>query len=236
MPHVGDMELVSDMWERFETLYRDSRFIERNTIFMRLSTQTLSDFHEVSQFTDTIKRNSIRVREIDTTDVPDVLYTTWPLRGLSSEYDSFRMMLTNNRKAAQAKGDKDAKHVPDFDSILEQILSLDTQKKSSESRSMKSSSKPNEAKKSTGTTQDAYPYCNKGGHSEDNYKQSHGTGGGFFVHEVCRRFRAGSCCSYIYIYIYIRGIATTNRCLAYRQRGTLSASGQPRTQQADCFH
>ena len=106
MSHVGDMELASDMWKRFESLYRDSGFIERNTIFMRLSTQTLSDFDNVAQFADTIKRNSIRLKEIGTTDVPDWMYTTWFLHGLSSEYDSFRMMLTNNRKAAQAKGGK----------------------------------------------------------------------------------------------------------------------------------
>lgn len=55
-------------------------------------------------------------------------YTTWLLHGLSSEYDSIGMVLTNNRKAAQAKGDKDAKHEPDFDYILEQILKLNTEK------------------------------------------------------------------------------------------------------------
>lgn len=35
------------------------------------------------------------------------------------------MMLTNNRKADEAKG---VKTEPEFESILEQVLSLDTQK------------------------------------------------------------------------------------------------------------
>lgn len=173
MSHVGDMELGSEMWKRFESLYRDSGFIEHNTIFMRLSTQTLSDFDNVAQFADTIKRNSIRLKEIGTTDVPDWMYTSWFLHGLSSKYDSFRMMLTNNRKAAQAKGGKEATFEPDFDSILEQILNLDTQNKSSESRFMKSSSKPNESKKSAGPTPDACPYCNKGGQPEDKCYYKH---------------------------------------------------------------
>ena len=76
MSHMGDMELASNMWKRFEYLYWDSGFIERNKIFMRLSTQTLSDFDDVAQFADTIKRNSIRLNEIDTTDVADWMYTT----------------------------------------------------------------------------------------------------------------------------------------------------------------
>lgn len=69
MSHVGDLELASDMWIKFQTLYRDSGFIERDTILMRLSTQTLSDFENVAQFADSIKRDSIRLKEIGTSDV-----------------------------------------------------------------------------------------------------------------------------------------------------------------------
>ena len=116
MSHVSDMGLASEMWKRFESLYRDTGFIERDSIFIRLSTQTLSDFDDVAQFADNIKRNSIRLKEIGTKDVPDWMYTTWFLHGLSSEYESFPMMLTNNRKADQAKG---AKTEPEFDSILD---------------------------------------------------------------------------------------------------------------------
>ena len=78
------------------------------------------------------------------------------------------MMLTNNRKAEQAKGTKTQ---PEFDSILEQILSLDTQKKTSESRSMKTASK--ETKKSAVTTIFPCPYCRKGGHIEDKCYYKH---------------------------------------------------------------
>ena len=131
MSHVGDMELASDMWKKFESLYRDTGFIERDSIFIRLSTQTLSDFSDVAEFADNIKRNSTRLKEIGTTDVPNWMYTTWLLNGLDSGYDSFRMMLSNNRKADQARGSKSEL---DFDSILEQILNLDTQKKVSEKR------------------------------------------------------------------------------------------------------
>ena len=164
MSHVGDMELASDMWKKFESLYRDTGFIERDSVFIRLSTQTLSDFSDVAEFADNIKRNSTRLKEIGTTDVPNWMYTTWLLNGLDSGYDSFRMMLTNNRKADQARGSKTEL---DFDSILEQILNLDTQKKVSESRSMKSASKAIETKKSTGQPHPPCPYCSKGGHIEE---------------------------------------------------------------------
>ena len=64
MSHVGDMGLASDMWKKFETLYRDTGFIERDAIFIRLSTQTLYDFANVAEFADNIKRNSTRLKEI----------------------------------------------------------------------------------------------------------------------------------------------------------------------------
>ena len=76
MSHVSDMGLASEIWERFESLYRDTGFIERNSIFIRLSTKTLSDFDDVAQFADNIKRNFIRLEEIGTTDVANWMYTT----------------------------------------------------------------------------------------------------------------------------------------------------------------
>ena len=170
MSQVGDIRLASEMWKRFESLYRVTGFIERDSISIRLSTQTLSDFDDVAQFADNIKRNSIRLKEIGTKDVPNWMYTTWFLHGLSSEYDSFRMMLTNKRKADQAKG---AKTEPEFDSILEQVLSLDTQKKVSESRSMKSTSKATETKKSPSSSTLSCPYCKKSGHTEDKCYYKH---------------------------------------------------------------
>ncbi len=171
MSHVDDMGLASEMWKRFESLYRDTGFIKRDSIFIRLFTQTLSDFDDVAQFTDNIKRNSIWLKEIGTNDVPDLMYTTWFLHVLSSEYDSSRMMLTNNIKTDLAKG---VKTEPEFDSILEQVLSLDIQKKVSESRSMKSASKATEAKKTPRSSTLSYSYCKKSGHTEDKcyYKHS----------------------------------------------------------------
>ena len=170
MSQVGDMGLASEMWKRFESLYRDTGFIERDSIFIRLSTQTLSDFDDVAQFADNIKRNSIRLKEIGTKDVPDWMYIMWFLHDLCSEYDSFRMMLTNNRKADQAKR---VKTKPEFDSILEQVFSLDTQKKVSESRSMKSASKAKEAKKTPSSSTPSCPYCKKSGHTEDKCYYKH---------------------------------------------------------------
>lgn len=118
MSHVGGMDLCSDMWAKFETLYRDTEFMERDAILIRLSSRTASDFSNVAEFADSLKRDCTRLKEIGTKDVPDWMFTTWLLHGLDSEYDSFRMMLNNSRKADQAKG---VKFEPGFDFILEQI-------------------------------------------------------------------------------------------------------------------
>lgn len=116
MSHVSGMDLCSDMWSRFETLYRDTGFVERDAIFIRLSSQTASDFSTVAQFADSLKRDCTRLKEIGTKDVPDWMFTTWLLHGLDSEYNSFRMMLNSSRKADQARG---IKTEPGFDFILE---------------------------------------------------------------------------------------------------------------------
>ena len=76
MSHIGDMGLASEMWIKFELLYQDTEFIERDSIFIRFSTQTLSDFDNVAQFVDNIKRNFTWLKEIGTKDVPDCMYTT----------------------------------------------------------------------------------------------------------------------------------------------------------------
>ncbi len=95
------------------------------------------------------------------------MFTTWLLHGLDSEYDSFRMMLNNSRKAKQARG---VKTEPEFDFILEQILNLDTQRKTSEARFMKSSSKPKDKKKDPG---DLCPYCLRPYHIEEKCYYKH---------------------------------------------------------------
>ena len=171
MSHVSNLELCSDMWAKFELLYRDTGFIERDAILIRLSSKTSSDFDDVAQFAYSLKRDSTRLKEIGTTDVPNWMFTTWLLHGLSSEYDSFRMMLNNNRKASEQS--KRTEDEPDFDSILEQILHLDTQKKRSEARSMKSALKLKEKKKSSTEPLDLCPYCSKPGHLEDKCYYKH---------------------------------------------------------------
>ena len=175
MSHVNNLDLCSDMWAKFELLYRDTGFIERDAILIRLSSKTSSNFDDVAQFVDSLKRNSTRLKEIGTTDVPSWMFTTWLLHGLSSKYDSFRMMLNNNRKASEQS--QKTKVEPDFDSILEQILNLDTQKKTSEARSMKSALKPKEKKKSSTEPSDLCPYCARPGHFEEKcyYKHSERT-------------------------------------------------------------
>ncbi len=80
------------------------------------------------------------------------------------------MMLTNNRKANQAKREKIEL---EFDSILEQILNLDTQKKASEALSMKSASKPKERKKASSESSNLCPYCSKPGHPEEKCYYKH---------------------------------------------------------------
>ena len=77
------------------------------------------------------------------------------------------MILNNSRKANQAKG---LKTEPRFDFILEQIFNLDSQHKTSEARSMKSSSQPKDRKKNPG---DLCPYCSRPGHIEEKCYYKH---------------------------------------------------------------
>ncbi len=74
MSHVSCMDLCSDMWTKFETLYRDTGFMERDAIFIRLSSQTASDFSNVAQFADSLKRDCTRVRVLY---APSFKHTTW---------------------------------------------------------------------------------------------------------------------------------------------------------------
>lgn len=89
MPHVSNLDLCSNIWAKIELLYRDTGFMERDTILIRLSSKTASDFENVAHFADSLKLDSIRLKEIGTKDVPDWMFTSWLLCGLTSEYDSF---------------------------------------------------------------------------------------------------------------------------------------------------
>ena len=121
MSHVHGLSNYSLMWKKFQTLYRNTGFLECNVIFIRLSIKTLDDFKRVAKFTNTIKKGATRLKEIGVTDLPSWIYRTWLLHGLSSEYNGFKMMLTNNQRTNKSEGDK--KEL-DFDSVLEQLLSI----------------------------------------------------------------------------------------------------------------
>ncbi len=81
--HGSNLKLCSDMWAKFELLYRDTGFMERDTIFIRLSSKTASDFDDMAHFARILKRNSTRLKEIGTKDVPDGMFTTWLLNCLT---------------------------------------------------------------------------------------------------------------------------------------------------------
>lgn len=81
MSHVSSLDLCSDMWTKFELLYRDTGFMERDTILIRLSSKTASDFEDVAHFANSLKRDSTRLKEIGTKDVPDwMVYLMAPSR------------------------------------------------------------------------------------------------------------------------------------------------------------
>lgn len=143
----------------------------------------LSDFDDIVQFANNIKQNFIWLKKIDTKNIPDWMYNTWFLHDHSSKYDSFHMIFKNNRKANQAKSTKTE---PELDSILEQVLSLDTQKQVSKSWSMKSTSKATEAKKSSSSSMLSCPYYKKSSHTKDKcyYKYPKQASEGF-----CERFK-----------------------------------------------
>ncbi len=90
MSHVSNLELCSNMWAKFELLYRDTEFMELDTILIQLSSRTAFDFDFVIHFADSLNRNFTRLKKIGTKDVPDWMFTIWLLNGLTSEYDSFR--------------------------------------------------------------------------------------------------------------------------------------------------
>ncbi len=50
MSHVGNFKLCFNKWAKFKLQYRDTRFIERDTIFIRLSSKIASDFNDTGHF------------------------------------------------------------------------------------------------------------------------------------------------------------------------------------------
>lgn len=91
------------MWKKFQLLYRNTGFLERDAAFIRLSTKTLEDFQGVAEFANAIKKDAKRLKEIGLTDLPSWIYATWLLHGLSSGYDGFKIMLNNKQRAEDGK-------------------------------------------------------------------------------------------------------------------------------------
>ncbi len=71
-------------------------------------------------------------------------------------------MLTIKRKVDQ---DKNTKAESKFDSILDKVLSLNTQNKGGKSRSMKKVSKAKKAEKTLSPSTISCLYCNKSSHT-----------------------------------------------------------------------
>ena len=94
------------MWKKFQTLYRNTGFLERDAIFIRLSTKTLDIFQGIAEFANAIKKDATRLKKVGITDLPSWIYTKWLLHGLSSEYNGFKMMLNNNQRATESEGEK----------------------------------------------------------------------------------------------------------------------------------
>lgn len=78
--------------EKFQTLFKDTSFLERDAIFIRLSTKTLGDFQGVAEFANAIKKIYMP-REIRITNLPSWIYLNWLLHGLSSKCNCFKMIL-----------------------------------------------------------------------------------------------------------------------------------------------
>lgn len=84
------------MWKKFQILYKNTGFLDCNTIFIQLLTKTLKDFQGVAEFANVIKKDATRLKKIGVTDLPIWIYKTWLLHRLSSEYNGFKMVLKNN--------------------------------------------------------------------------------------------------------------------------------------------
>ncbi len=69
MFNISGMALFNDILAKFERFYWDIRFMERNAIVFWLSSQTFPDFTNVAQFTDSLKRDCIRLKKLHTIDL-----------------------------------------------------------------------------------------------------------------------------------------------------------------------
>ncbi len=166
------------MCKKFQSLYRNTGFLERDAIFIRLSTKTLDDFQGMAEFTTAIKKNATRLKEIGITDLRSWIYTTWLLHGLSFEYNVFKMMLNNNQRATESEGEK--KEL-DFDSVLEQLLNMSKDSPTRNDPRLLKTFAPKSKNKSKSSSNETCSYCSKPGHNERNcyYKYPNKRGDAF---------------------------------------------------------
>lgn len=103
--HVSSLKLFSKMLAQFEFVYQKTEFIERDTFLIWSPKKTVFDFDDFAWLAGSLQDDSTRLKWIATIDFHDLMFTTWLLDCCSSEDDSFWKMLTNNRKANQAKAE-----------------------------------------------------------------------------------------------------------------------------------
>ncbi len=178
MSHVHGPSNCSLMWKKFQTLYRNTGFLERNMIFIRLSTKTLDDFQVIAEFANAIKKDATRLKEIGITDLPSWIFTTWLLHELSSEYNRFKMMLNNNQCEPKSEGEK--KEL-DFDSVLKQLLGMSKDSPTRNDPRLLKTFAPKSKDKSKFSFNETCSYCSKPGHNERNcyYKYPNKGGNAF---------------------------------------------------------
>ena len=165
MSHVHGLSNCSLMWKKFQTLYRNTGFLERDAIFIRLSTKTHDDFQGIAKFANAIKKNAIRLKEIGITDLPSWIYTTWLLHRLSPKYDGFKMMLNNNQRATKSEGEK---RELNFDSVLEQLLGMGKDSSTRNDPCLLKTFAPKSKDKGKFSSIETCSYCSKPGHNKRN--------------------------------------------------------------------
>ncbi len=166
MSHVHGLYNCSLMWKKFQTLYRNTGFLERDAIFIRLSTKTLDIFQGIAEFANAIKKDATRLKKVGITDLPSWIYTKWLLHGLSSEYNGFKMMLNNNQRATESEREK--KEL-DFDSVLEQLFSISKDSLTRNDPCLLKIFASKSKDKGRSSSNETCSYCSKPGHNERNY-------------------------------------------------------------------
>ena len=165
MSHVHGLSNCSLMWKKFQTFHRNTGFLQRDAIFIWLSTKTLDDFQGIAEFANAIKKDATRLKEIGITDLPSWIYTTWLLHGLSSEYNGFKMMLNNNQRAIESEGEM--KEL-DFDSVLEQLLSMSKDLPTRNDPRLLKTFAAKSKDKCKSSSNETCSYCSEPGHNERN--------------------------------------------------------------------